>query len=325
MTQSEFVRYYAFARQALVEAMRLIGTGSGDEVLVPSLICKDVLASIHTLGATPVFFEVDHNLNPIGLDQISSSKAIIVVNYFGFAQDLAPFNKYCERTGAVLIEDNAHGYLSADPLGVVLGTRASVGITSIRKTLRVPDGATLTVNSDLFVARLSPQLPFTNKALGARWIMQILLANLGRALHLPLIDLFRAPVRWSRKLKTGSALPVSGSDSEIEHIIPTAPRQSSMSRIQRIDHHLELARRRNLYKIVSELAVKTSAVPVFNHLPDFCSPYGFPFYGDAETAKKMHVQTRRNGTEVIQWPELPNSVVETAPEHYKNLWLVNFL
>ena len=325
MTQSEFVRYYAFARQALVEALRLIGTGSGDEVLVPSLICKDVLASIHTLGATPVFFEVDHNLNPIGLDQISSSKAIIVVNYFGFAQDLAPFNKYCERTGAVLIEDNAHGYLSADPLGVVLGTRASVGITSIRKTLRVPDGATLTVNSDLFVARLSPQLPFTNKALGARWIMQILLANLGRALHLPLIDLFRAPVRWSRKLKTGSALPVSGSDSEIEHIIPTAPRQSSMSRIQRIDHHLELARRRNLYKIVSELAVKTSAVPVFNHLPDFCSPYGFPFYGDAETAKKMHVQTRRNGTEVIQWPELPNSVVETAPEHYKNLWLVNFL
>ena len=325
MTQSEFVRYYAFARQALVEAMRLIGTGSGDEVLVPSLICKDVLASIHTLGATPVFFEVDHNLNPIGLDQISSSKAIIVVNYFGFAQDLAPFNKYCERTGAVLIEDNAHGYLSADPLGVVLGTRASVGITSIRKTLRVPDGATLTVNSDLFVARLSPQLPFTNKALGARWIMQILLANLGRALHLPLIDLFRAPVRWSRKLKTGSALPVSGSDSEIEHIIPTAPRQSSMSRIQRMDHHLELARRRNLYKIVSELAVKTSAVPVFNHLPDFCSPYGFPFYGDAETAKKMHVQTRRNGTEVIQWPELPNSVVETAPEHYKNLWLVNFL
>ena len=325
MTQSEFVRYYAFARQALVEALRLIGTGSGDEVLVPSLICKDVLASIHTLGATPVFFEVDHNLNPIGLDQISSSKAIIVVNYFGFAQDLAPFNKYCERTGAVLIEDNAHGYLSADPLGVVLGTRASVGITSIRKTLRVPDGATLTVNSDLFVARLSPQLPFTNKALGARWIMQILLANLGRALHLPLIDLFRAPVRWSRKLKTGSALPVSGSDSEIEHIIPTAPRQSSMSRIQRIDHHLELARRRNLYKIVSELAVKTSAVPVFNHLPDFCSPYGFPFYGDAETAKKMHVQTRRNGTEVIQWPELPNSVLETAPEHYKNLWLVNFL
>ena len=325
MTQSEFVRYYAFARQALVEALRLIGTGSGDEVLVPSLICKDVLASIHTLGATPVFFEVDHNLNPIGLDQISSSKAIIVVNYFGFAQDLAPFNKYCERTGAVLIEDNAHGYLSADPLGVVLGTRASVGITSIRKTLRVPDGATLTVNSDLFVARLSPQLPFTNKALGARWIMQILLANLGRALHLPLIDLFRAPVRWSRKLKTGSALPVSGSDSEIEHIIPTAPRQSSMSRIQRMDHHLELARRRNLYKIVSELAVKTSAVPVFNHLPDFCSPYGFPFYGDAETAKKMHVQTRSNGTEVIQWPELPNSVVETAPEHYKNLWLVNFL
>ena len=325
MTHSEFVRYYAFARQALVEALRLIGVGSGDEVLVPSLICKDVLASIHTLGATPVFFEVDQNLNPIGLDRISSVNAIIVVNYFGFAQDLAPFNAYCERTGAILVEDNAHGYYSADSLGILLGTRAPVGITSIRKTLRVPDGATLTVNSDVFVARLSPQLPFTDNALGARWIIQILLASLGRTLRLPLIDLLRAPVRWLRKLKTGSALPISGSHSEIERIIPSAPRRSSMSRIQRIDPHLELTRRRNLYKIVSELAVKTSAVPVFNHLPDFCSPYGFPFYGDAETARELHLMTRRYGTETIQWPDLPNSVAETAPEHYKNLWLVNFL
>ena len=325
MTQPEFVRYYAFARQALVEALRLTGVGSSDEVLVPSLICKDVLASVHTLGATAVFYEVDQNLNPIGLDQISSSKAILVVNYFGFAQDLAPFNKYCERTGAVLVEDNAHGYLSADPLGILLGTRASVGVTSIRKTLRVPDGATLTVNSEVFAARLSPQLPFTNKALGARWTIQILLASLGTTLHLPLIDWLRALVRWSRKLKTGSALPISSSDSEIEHIVPAAPRWSSMSRIQKLDSHLEITRRRDLYKIVSELAVKTSAVPVFNQLPDFCSPYGFPFYGDAETAQKLRLMTRHFGTEVIQWPELPQSVVETAPEHYKNLWLVNFL
>ena len=109
MTQSEFVRYYAFARQALVEALRLMGVGASDQVLVPSLICKDVLASVHTLGATPVFYEVDRNLNPMGLDQISSCKAIIVVNYFGFAQDLTSFNEYCRRTGAVLVEDNAHG------------------------------------------------------------------------------------------------------------------------------------------------------------------------------------------------------------------------
>ena len=325
MTQPEFVRYYAFARQALVEALRLMGVGSSDQVLVPSLICKDVLASVHTLGATPVFYQVDQNLNPIGLDQISSSKAILVVNYFGFAQDLAPFNKYCERTGAVLVEDNAHGYLSADPLGILLGTRASVGVTSIRKTLRVPDGAILTVSPDVSVAQLSPQLPFTSKTLGVRWGLQIFLASLGRVLHLPLIDWMRAPIRWSRKIRTGSTLPISGSDSEIEHIIPTAPRRSSMSRIQKLDSHLEITRRRDLYKIVSELADKTSASPVFHHLSNFCSPYGFPFYGDAETAQKLHLMTRRYGTEVIQWPELPQSVVETAPEHYKNLWLVNFL
>ena len=70
-------------------------------------------------------------------------KALLAVNYFGFAQDLAPFREYCLRTGATLIEDNAHGFLSKDTSGVLLGTRADLGITSIRKTFRLVNGAAL--------------------------------------------------------------------------------------------------------------------------------------------------------------------------------------
>ena len=45
------VRYYSLARQALVDALLLGGVGEGDQVLVPELICKDVVASIHTVKA----------------------------------------------------------------------------------------------------------------------------------------------------------------------------------------------------------------------------------------------------------------------------------
>ena len=50
------VRYYALARQALVQALLLARVSHGDNVLVPALICKDVVASIHTVGATPIFY-----------------------------------------------------------------------------------------------------------------------------------------------------------------------------------------------------------------------------------------------------------------------------
>ena len=130
------IRYFAYARHALVEALRLSGCGSGDRVLVPEFICRDVLGSIHSLGAEPVFYEVTPTLAPRDLDQAQPAKAVLAVNYFGFPQDLEPFGLYSQRTGAVVIEDNAHGFLSKTEDGQLLGTRTDLGIVSIRKTFR---------------------------------------------------------------------------------------------------------------------------------------------------------------------------------------------
>ncbi len=91
-------------------------------------------------------------------------KAVLAVNYFGFAQDLAPFREYCSRTGATLIEDNAHGFLSKDTSGVLLGTRADLGITSIRKTFRLVNGAALYFSGAEYSDSVSEQLEFQNGA-----------------------------------------------------------------------------------------------------------------------------------------------------------------
>ena len=318
-------RFYSFARQALVEALKLAHVGTGDYVLIPSLICRDVIASIHTVGASPIFYEVDTKLHTVRFPLDVAVKAIIFVNYFGFAQDLEIFERESLRTGAVLIEDNAHGYLSFDVEGKMLGSRAPLSITSMRKTLRVSDGAELRIN-DVKQFPIAPlQLPFVQRSLGLRFRAQQILIAIEKLLHLPLLQFSQAIIRFLRRIITGSSLPMSKDNSENEIIVPTGPRDSSMRQIHALDTEREIERRRNLYSKVGKQLSSSGASPVFEILPKNCTPYGFPFFGDESVAREVRQLTQSLGVEVIRWPELPTSVELNAPAHYTTLWLVNFL
>ena len=324
-SNNSYTRFYSFARQALVEALKLANVGTGDNVLMPSLICRDVIASIHTVGATPIFYEVDTKLRTVSFPSDVAVKAIIFVNYFGFAQDLEIFERESSRTGAVLIEDNAHGYLSFDDDGKMLGSRAPLSITSMRKTLRISDGAELRIN-DIKQFPVAPlQLPFAQRSLGFRFRAQQILIATENLLHLPLLQFSRTVVRLLRRIVTGSSLPISNNNSEHENIVSTGPRDSSMRKINTLDTQREIERRRNLYSIVETQLLSSSASSVFEIIPENCTPYGFPFFGDESVAREVRELTRSLGVEVIRWPELPTSVELNAPAHYTTLWLVNFL
>lgn len=322
-------RYYAYGRQALVEALRLANVLPGDEVLVPALICKDVLSSIHTVGAKPVFYQVDETLAPVLLPNSSLIKAVIAVNYFGFAQDLKPFLDYCKKFSVKLIEDNAHGYLSANVDGVLLGNRAPLGITSIRKTMRIPDGARLHISdkqlSELLPDQLPPQLPLNEKPLGTRYLLQQRFSKVERLTRLPLLRWVRSIVRLRRYLLTGEFIATSTTLAETEVVVPVGPRESSMKQIQKLDEQAEAKRRTELYGRVSSALDKSKITSIHGHLPKNCIPYGFPFFGDTEAARDVQRLVNRFGVEVIRWPDLPEAVVADAPDHYSNLWLVNFL
>ena len=322
-------RYYAYGRQALVEALRLANVLPGDEVLVPALICKDVLSSIHTVGAKPVFYQVDETLAPVLLPNSSLIKAVIAVNYFGFAQDLKPFLDYCKKFSVKLIEDNAHGYLSANVDGVLLGNRAPLGITSIRKTMRIPDGARLHISdkqlSELLPDQLPPQLPLNEKPLGTRYLLQQRFSKVERLTRLPLLRWVRSIVRLRRYLLTGEFIATSTTLAETEVVVPVGPRESSMKQIQKLDEQAEAKRRTELYGRVSSALDKSKITSIHGHLPKNCIPYGFPFFGDTEAARDVQRLVNRFGVEVIRWPDLPEAVVADAPDHYLNLWLVNFL
>ena len=321
----DHVRYYSLARQALVDALLLGGVRDGDRVLVPELICKDVVASIHTVRATPVFYQVDELLAPINLHADESIKAIIAVNYFGFPQNLDAFKRESQRFGAVLIEDNAHGFLSSDTTNSPLGTRGDLGIISIRKSLRIPDGAQLLVNDELMLNNIPQQIPYVRSPLGFRFTAQRWALKVQQITRLPLLEWARYVVRKIRRISTGSALPISPPSAEFEIITPSGPRDSSMSSIQSLDIAHEINRRKQLYQAVTALVLECDVQPVFKSLPANCVPYGYPFYGDSDAAAKVHHLVKKLGIEVINWPDLPAAVIPTAPIHYRQLWLVNFL
>ncbi len=318
-------RYYAYARQALVEALRLAKVVAGDEVLVPALICKDVLSSIHTVGAKPIFYQVDQTLAPVSLPHTPAIKAVIAVNYFGFPQDLETFFDYCNKNSVKLIEDNAHGYLSANIDGVLLGNRAPLGITSIRKTIRIPDGARLHVSDPELSGLLPHQLSFNEKPLGARYFLQNRLSRVERATGLPLLRWVRSIVRLRRFVSTGEFILTSSTLAETEVVIPVGPRDSSMKKIQKLNGEVEAKRRTELYERVKSAVSNLEIQPVHGRLPENCTPYGFPFFGDEEAAKTVRRLVNSFGVEVIRWPDLPKAVLAEAPGHYSNLWFVNFL
>jgi hypothetical protein len=142
---------------------------------------------------------------------------------------------------------------------------------------------------------------------------------------LPILRWVRAIVRLRRFLSTGEFITTSTTLAETEVVVPVGPRHSSMKKIQELDEQDEAKRRTELYNLVSSALDKSKITPVHGRLPENCTPYGFPFFGDSETAKDVQRIVNGFGVEVIRWPDLPEAVLADAPDHYSNLWLVNFL
>ncbi len=101
---------------ALVLALRAMGIGPGDEVLVPSNTFIATWLAVTQVGATPIAVEPDpatYNMDPTRLAAAWTPrcKAIIPVHLYGQPANLAPIAAFAREKGLALIEDaaQAHG------------------------------------------------------------------------------------------------------------------------------------------------------------------------------------------------------------------------
>ena len=316
------VRYFSLARHALVALFRVLGIGAGARVLLPGYICRDLLASIHAVGAIAEYYPVDSGLAPaIGPERWPRADAVIMVNYFGFPQDILPFEHYRQSCGSILIEDNAHGFLGRDADGHWLGLRGDAGLYSLRKTLLMANGAAFNVRRE--TCRVAPPPPLEEVVVSTPWGMrlrQVLRAlPRGRQFAQRAAHLQRA----ARRFRTGHEIPPPAADAETT--IPGCPHPflGLQAALVAQDVDAEIARRRALYEVLCPRAVAAGATPVYSHLPAGTAPYGLPVYTD--NAAALGRLAGEFGLDSFRWPDLPAALAATAPLHYRNLHLVNFL
>lgn len=101
---------------ALDIAIRALGIGIGDEVILPTFTIISPAQSIVTAGAIPVLVDSDIRTWNMDVTQIESkittkTKAILVVHIYGLPVDMDPVIELCKKYNLFLIEDAAemHG------------------------------------------------------------------------------------------------------------------------------------------------------------------------------------------------------------------------
>ena len=97
---------------ALVIALRALGIGHGDEVIVPAWTFFATAESVSAVGATPVFVDVDEKSYCLDLSKIeekitNKTKAILPVHFYGNCCEMDQLKAICEKYNLFLVCDCA--------------------------------------------------------------------------------------------------------------------------------------------------------------------------------------------------------------------------
>jgi perosamine synthetase len=138
---------------ALLLAMIALGIGPGDEVIIPGFTFVAPANMVITLGAKPVFVDIDPFtwcLDPICIEEAitKKTKAICAVHLYGNVCDMKLIKLICQKHNLILIEDTAESAFSRYN-GRYAGTLGDVGIFSFQatKTLTMGEGGCIAVNN----------------------------------------------------------------------------------------------------------------------------------------------------------------------------------
>lgn len=112
---------------ALHLALRILGIGPGDEVIVPSLTFVATVSVVRMQGATPVFADItsldDWTLSPTDVERklTPRTRAIIPMHYGGHGADMPRLCALARAHGLRVVEDACHAPLGTRD-GQTLGT-----------------------------------------------------------------------------------------------------------------------------------------------------------------------------------------------------------
>lgn len=287
------LRFVTSGRIAIGLALREMGVGPGDTVLVPAWHSPSMIPPVLWRGARPVFYRLRPD-SSVDLAHVaglldSSTRVLMVTHYFGFPQpEMSTIRALCDARGIKLLEDCAH-CLIGEHEGRPVGAWGDYAIASSMKFLPIYEGGVLvSARHCLHGVRL--------RTAGAGFEAKIALASLeksfahGRmravraALWLPLKAKDAAWSLLKSRRAQAPALSPDSSDSSFDFdpawldkrsswFARTVTRLASPSRIA-------AARRANYERIGKALRALPGGRPLYARLPQGTCPWAFPFVAD---------------------------------------------
>lgn len=139
---------------ALELALKTVGVGIGDEVIVPAVTFIATASAVSEVGAIPIFADVDPETAAISAKSIEENitkktKAVMGVHYAGYPINFDEILPLVKRHGLFLIEDCAHAH-GSEWGGRKVGAIGHMGGFSLQesKTLTAGEGGIVLTNSD---------------------------------------------------------------------------------------------------------------------------------------------------------------------------------
>jgi dTDP-4-amino-4,6-dideoxygalactose transaminase len=147
----------------LTAAMRALGVGFGDEVIMPAYTFIGSATSALMIGAVPVFVDIDdrtHLLDPSAVEAALTERtaAIMPVHLAGQPCDMDALTEIGARRGVAIVEDAAQA-LGAEWRGRRVGALGDAGMFSFQtsKNMTAGEGGALVTNSPEVAERLYAQ------------------------------------------------------------------------------------------------------------------------------------------------------------------------
>ena len=145
------------ATSALDLALKLLGVGPGDEVIVPTMTFVSTAHVVLYNGAIPIFVDIDPETLNISVDDVAKkltarTRAVIPVHFAGRPVDMDALSSVVGRIP--IVEDAAHACGSSYH-GKMTGSLGTVGCFSFHavKNLAVGDGGAITIEDPEYAAR----------------------------------------------------------------------------------------------------------------------------------------------------------------------------
>jgi perosamine synthetase len=280
-------------RIALALALRALGVGAGDTVLLPAYHSLSMVPPVLWRGATPVFYKVGLD-TAVDLVDVAARlgpgvKALVVTHYFGFPQDLTTIRAFCDRHGIALVEDCAHCFFG-EYAGRPVGSIGDYAIASSMKFFPAYDGG-------LLVARRPLDLGL--RSAGAGFEIKALLNTLEHGFaygRLPLLRAVLRPALRARDGLWGALKRRRAAESPVQRLAPASSesgtdfdpawankRASWCARrlLRMVSGQRIVARRRAHYgQLEQALQGLPGCRPLFARLPDGACPWLFPLLVD---------------------------------------------